>query len=64
MTTNPCVAINYRQLRQQGITIGSTIDCLITTFCFESNITRRHNTRDFDPFEQHLGLQVIHPQVL
>jgi|SRR5450830_588308 len=53
-------AKNYRQLRKQSITIRSTIDCLIATFCIENNIALLHNDRDFDPFEQHLGLQVIH----
>ena len=50
---------NYRKLRQKGITIRSTIDCLIATFCIENTIALLHNDRDFDPFEQHLGLQVI-----
>lgn len=53
-------AQNYRRLRQQGITIRSTVDCLIATFCIQHNITLLHNDRDFEPFEQHLGLQVIH----
>ena len=50
---------NYRKLRQKGITIRSTFDCLIATFCIENTIALLHNDRDFDPFEQHLGLQVI-----
>lgn len=49
---------NYRHLRQKGITVRSTIDCLIATFCIESDIPLLHNDRDFDPFEQHLGLRV------
>lgn len=53
-------AQNYRQLRQQGITVRSTIDCLIATFCIENNIALLHKDRDFDPFELHLGLQVIY----
>ena len=57
-------AENYRRLRQRGITIRSTIDCLIATFCIESGHTLLHNDRDFDPFEQHLGLQVIHPEAV
>lgn len=56
-------AKNYRRLRQQGITIRSTIDCLIATLCIEHNIALLHNDRDFDLFEQHLGLQVIHTTV-
>jgi hypothetical protein len=44
-----------------GITIRNTIDCLIATFCIEEDHVLLHNDRDFDAFEQHLGLQVAHP---
>ena len=52
-------ASNYRRLRQRGISIRSTIDCLIATFCVEESIPLLHNDRDFDAFEQHLGLRVV-----
>jgi predicted nucleic acid-binding protein len=54
-------ASNYRFLRSQGITVRKTIDCLIATFCLQNNLALLHNDRDFDPFEQHLSLQVRHP---
>jgi predicted nucleic acid-binding protein len=54
-------ARNYRSLRKRGITVCKTIDCFIATFCIEYNHTLLHNDRDFDAFETHLGLQVIHP---
>ena len=54
-------ANNYRFLRTRGITVRSTIDCLIATFCIREGYALLHNDRDFDPFEQHLGLKVIHP---
>ncbi len=54
-------AQNYRFLRARGITIRKTIDCLIATFCIAEGHTLLHNDRDFDPFEEHLGLQVLHP---
>jgi predicted nucleic acid-binding protein len=50
---------NYRRLRQKGITVRSTIDCLIATFCVENDIPLLHNDRDFDPFEKHLGLRTV-----
>lgn len=53
-------ARNYRQLRKAGITIRKTIDCFIATYCIESRIEMLHSDRDFDPFEQQLGLQVRH----
>jgi hypothetical protein len=52
-------AANYRALRQRGLTVRGTIDCLIATFCIERGHTLLHNDRDFDPFEQHLGLRVL-----
>jgi len=54
-------ARNYRVLRAKGITVRKTIDCLIATFCIEHGHELLHNDRDFDPFEEHLGLRVIHP---
>ena len=54
-------AENYRILRSRGFTIRSTIDCLIATFCIEGGHTLLHSDRDFDPFETHLGLRVLHP---
>lgn len=53
-------AANYRTLRQRGITIRTTIDCIIATFCIEGNYQLLHDDRDFDAFETHLGLRVLH----
>jgi len=52
-------AANYRLLRAMGLTVRKTIDVLIATFCIISNHTLLHSDRDFDPFEQYLGLSVI-----
>jgi predicted nucleic acid-binding protein len=57
-------AENYRNLRARGFTIRKTIDCLIATFCIEEGHALLHHDRDFDPFEEHLGLRVIHAQPL
>jgi predicted nucleic acid-binding protein len=54
-------ADNYRFLRKRGITIRKTIDCLIATFCIENALEILHADNDFDPFEQHLRLKVVHP---
>lgn len=53
-------AHNYRYLRAKGYTVRKTIDCLIATFCVESGFSLLHRDRDFDPFQKHLGLRVIH----
>ncbi len=52
-------AQNFRELRARGITVRKPIDCLIATFCIDNGHLLLHNDRDFDPFEQHLGLQVL-----
>ena len=54
-------AQNYRFLRSNGHTIRKTIDCLIATFCVVEGHALLHRDHDFDPFEKHLGLHVIHP---
>jgi predicted nucleic acid-binding protein len=52
---------NYRFLRKRGITVRKTIDCLIATHCIREGHSLLHNDRDFDAFEEYLGLKVIHP---
>ncbi|MBK9005548.1 MAG: PIN domain nuclease [Anaerolineae bacterium] len=54
-------ARNFRFLRQKGITVRKTIDSLIATFCIENDHQLIHNDSDFDGYEKHLGLQVVHP---
>lgn len=62
---NPELAVqsarNYRLLRQKGITVWKTIDSLIATYCVENEHDLLHNDSDFDGYEKHLGLSVIHP---
>jgi predicted nucleic acid-binding protein len=54
-------AQNFRTLRERGITVRKSIDCIIATFCIEEGYQLLHRDRDFDPFETHLALQVLHP---
>jgi predicted nucleic acid-binding protein len=62
---SPALAVqsarNYRLLRQKGITVRKTIDSLIATYCIENDHELLHNDSDFDGYEKHLGLQVVHP---
>ncbi len=62
---NPDLAVqsarNYRTLRQKGVTVRKTIDNLIATYCIENDHELLHNDSDFDGYEQHLGLRVVHP---
>lgn len=57
-------ARNYRVLRDRGITVRKTIDCIIATFCIESDHQLLHNDRDYDAFEVRLGLRVLRPPSL
>jgi predicted nucleic acid-binding protein len=52
-------AQNYRALRARGITVRGTIDTIIATFCIAEGHLLLHSDRDFDPFEDHLGLRVL-----
>ncbi len=54
-------AENYRTLRAKGITVRKMADTLIATLCIRGHHELLHNDRDFDAFEKHLGLKVIHP---
>lgn len=52
-------ASNYRTLRRKGVTIRSSIDVVIATYCIEHGHQLLHDDRDFHPMAQHLGLQII-----
>jgi hypothetical protein len=54
-------AQNYRFLRAHRRTVRKTSDCWIATFCLQEGHQLLHRDRDFDLFEQALGLQVVHP---
>jgi len=62
---NPELALqsarNYRLLRRKGLTVRKTIDSLIATYCIENEHELLHNDNDFDGYEKHLGLMVVHP---
>jgi len=54
-------ARNFGNLRRRGRTVRKTIDCLIATFCLRHGHSLLHRDRDYDHFEDFLGLTVIHP---
>lgn len=54
-------AQNYRTLRGKGLTVRRTIDYWIATYCLLNDHTLLHTDKDFDAFEKHLSLRVIHP---
>lgn len=52
-------AMNFRSLRQKGITVRKTIDVMIGTFCIHHKFSLIHNDKDFQPIEKHLKLKTI-----
>lgn len=52
-------ARNFRLLRARGITVRKTIDTIIATRCILDGYSLLHDDRDFDVFEQQLGLRVV-----
>lgn len=52
-------AENYRLLRKKGVTIVSSIDVLIATFCIEQAFELLHNDSDFERIRQHLPLKLV-----
>lgn len=52
-------ARNYRKLRNLGLTVRGTIDVILATRCIVSGHQLLHSDRDFDAFEQHLGLRCV-----
>jgi predicted nucleic acid-binding protein len=49
----------YRRLRAAGRTVRTTIDVLTATYCIREGHSLLHRDRDFDVFEEKLGLRVI-----
>ena len=51
-------AENHRQLRRKGISVRKTIDGIIATACIAANLPLLFSDRDFQPYAEHLGLEL------
>lgn len=51
-------ASHYRQLRARGITLRSSADLIIGTWCIVNRVPLLHDDRDFDPMAAHLDLKL------
>ena len=49
----------YRSLRQRGVTIRTSVNCMIAAVSIEHGIALLHNDRDFNPMETYCGLKVV-----
>jgi len=52
-------ADNYRKLRKKGITIRSTLDMIIATYCIESKLPLLQKDRDFQLIASELDLILL-----
>ena len=52
-------ATNYRMLRTRGVTVRTTIDLIIATFCVDRGHGLLHDDRDFEAMAIPLGLRVV-----
>ena len=50
----------YFTCRRRGITIRSTIDCLIAQIAIEHDLYLLHNDRDFDAIARVTGMRIYH----
>ncbi len=48
----------YRQGRQRGVTIRSSVDCLIAAIAIENGVPVWHRDRDFTAIARYTGLKV------
>jgi predicted nucleic acid-binding protein len=49
----------YRDCRSQGVTIRSTIDCLIVQLCIRDDLTLFAKDRDFEQMARFSGLRLL-----
>ncbi|MES2946141.1 MAG: PIN domain nuclease [Pseudomonadota bacterium] len=49
----------YRLCRSKGVTIGSTIDCLIAQLCLRDDEALLAKDRDFEAIARHSGLRLV-----
>ncbi len=51
----------YRYCRKKGVTVRSTVDCLIAAVCLENKIPLLHHDADFAHLSKLCGLKSIDP---
>jgi len=54
-------AVSYHTLRTRGIAVNPA-ECRIATFCIDQGFALLHSSAGYEPFENHLGLQVVRAQ--
>ena len=49
----------YRLLRSKGVTIRKSMDTIIAGYCIIHKLSLLQTDRDFEPFQNHLGLKLV-----
>jgi predicted nucleic acid-binding protein len=49
----------FRTLRQKGVTVRKTVDCMIAAVAIENNMPLLHNDRDFDFIKENHRLRIV-----
>jgi predicted nucleic acid-binding protein len=52
----------YRSCRKKGVTVRSTVDCLIAAVCIENKAALLHNDSDFDYIAKCSTLKILDPK--
>ena len=53
----------YLELRKKGVTVKSTVDCLIARVALENELFLLHNDADFDRIAKHFPLKIWNVEV-
>ena len=53
----------YLELRKKGVTVKSTVDCLIARVALENELFLLHNDADFDRIAEHFPLKIWNVEV-
>ncbi|MES2937714.1 MAG: PIN domain nuclease [Pseudomonadota bacterium] len=61
-STALAAAALYRDLRQRGVTVRSSIDLLVGAWCIRNDCALIHADRDFDGMREHHGLPTWSPE--
>jgi predicted nucleic acid-binding protein len=52
----------YRSCRKKGVTVRSTVDCLIAAVCIENKASLLHHDSDFDYIAKCSNLKILDPK--
>jgi len=54
----------YLKLRKKGVTVKSTMDCLVARVAIENDLFLLHSDKDFTRISEHFPLKIWDVQIL